>query len=89
MLTVEPGARFIATLRPMEYGEWQASCRVIIDRLAYVDDEAIGPNIFSSELEARKWAHVQAASRGFDKLAIRRATDGATGDRRTAEVKED
>ena len=71
MLTEEPGARFIATLRPIEDGEWQASCRVVVDRLAHVDVEAIGPNIFSSELEARIWAHVQARSRGFDKLAIR------------------
>ena len=72
MITFTIGAQFIASLRAVEVRKWQASCRVIVDHLSYVEVETIGTSLFGSELEARKWVHVQAAVRGFEKLTVRK-----------------
>ena len=74
MITATTGAQFIASLQAVEVGVWQASCRVIVDHLSYVEVEATGSKLFGSELEARKWAHVQAAVRGFEKLTVRKTS---------------
>lgn len=71
MITPTIDAQFIATLRAVEGTEWQASCKVIADHLSHVDVEPIGTSLFSSEVEARKWVHGQAAVRGFEKLLVR------------------
>ena len=72
MITATIGAEFIATLRAVEVREWQASCRVEVDHLSYVEVETIGTSLFGSEVEARKWVHGQAAVRGFEKLTVRK-----------------
>ena len=72
MITPTIDAQFIATLRAVEAREWQASCKVIMDHLSYVEVEPIGTSLFSSEFEARKWAHGRAAVRGFEKLTVRK-----------------
>jgi hypothetical protein len=67
LLWQERQPRFIGTLESLEMG-WRASFRLRV--LNEVFAQQGGTNVFTSELDALKWLHTEAAERGFSSIEI-------------------
>jgi hypothetical protein len=62
-------ARFIGIIERCSHG-WRASYRMRVPSDIFFQRGEF--EIFSTELEATKWLHAQAADRGFSSIEIRR-----------------
>jgi hypothetical protein len=65
-------ARFIGFIEPYDYG-WRASFRTLRPNEVFTREG--DSEVFATELEAVKWLHEQANSRGFSSIKIRTKTD--------------
>ena len=69
LLRQEDGTRFIGTIERFEEG-WRASSRLRVTSEVFAQP---GPTeVLATELQATKWLHTQAASRGFSSIEIQR-----------------
>ena len=68
----EDGARFIGTIERFEEG-WRASFRLRVPSEVFAQ---LGQTeVFATELQATKWLHTQATSRGFSSIEIQRVAN--------------
>ena len=65
----EDGTRFIGTIERFEEG-WRASFRLRVPSEVFAQPGQT--EVFATELQATKWLHTQATSRGFSSIEIQR-----------------
>ena len=65
----EDGTRFIGTIKRFEEG-WRASFRLRVPSEVFAQPGQT--EVFATELQATKWLHTQATSRGFSSIEIQR-----------------
>ena len=65
----EDGSRFIGTIERFEEG-WRASFRLRVPSDVFAQSGQT--EVFATELQATKWLHTQATSRGFSFIEIQR-----------------
>jgi hypothetical protein len=69
LLRQEEGTRFIGTLERFEEG-WRASFRLRVPSEVFAQPGQT--EVFATELQATKWLHTQATSRGFSSIELQR-----------------
>lgn len=69
LLRQEEGTRFIGTLERIDEG-WRASFRLRVPSEVFAQPGQT--EVFASELQATKWLHTQATSRGFSSIEMQR-----------------
>jgi hypothetical protein len=62
-------ARFVGIIEHLAYG-WRASYGLRVPGEVFLQQGEF--EVFATELEAAKWLHVQADTRGFSSIEIRR-----------------